>query len=162
MRIYKEQATLRQQRKLKNSVWYLLSFTAAALMLSSCETTRTARPASEYLYSTDKAQTQLLEDLKAKLIENKYEVKTLDLETGFLVTKPRRFNIGNGVAGRQSVQIRQEGGSVKIRSIYECEYENDGAKKFEPCLLEDEEAGKKIQRVDALLLKIIQDNLNKH
>jgi hypothetical protein len=138
------------------------SLIGSAFMLSSCQTTRTPRAASEYLYSTDKSQTQLLEDLKAKFTENKYEVKTLDIETGFLVTKPRKFNIGNGEVGRQTVQIRQEGGSVKIRSVYECEYEVAGKKDFEPCLIEDSDATQKIQRIDGLLLKIVKDTLNKH
>jgi hypothetical protein len=136
-----------------------------SIILSSCQTTRTPRAASEYLFSTDKSQTSLLEDLKAKLTEHKYEIKTFDIETGFLVTKPRRFSIGSGgdkYSARQVVQIRQEGGSVKIRSIYECEYEQKGQRQFEACIVEDQEASAKIQRVESGLLRLLKDNLNKH
>jgi hypothetical protein len=103
--------------------------------------------------------------LQAKLVENKYEVKTIDFETGFLVAKPRSFMIGASKErrpARQIVQIRQEGGSVKVRTIYECEYDHENGKFFEPCLLEDQDATAKIQRVDGLLQKLVRDNLNKH
>jgi hypothetical protein len=141
----------------------LLSITA--LTLTSCQTNRTPRAASEYLYSTDKSQTQLLEDLKTKLTENKYVIKSMDIETGFLTTQPRAFTIGSGdekIRARQTVQIRQEGGGVKIRSIYECEYEHKGTKAFEPCVVEDDGANQKIQRIEGALLKLIRENLNKH
>lgn len=135
----------------------------ATAWLVACSTTRTPRAPNEYLYSTDKAVTQLLGDIRAKLVENKYQIKTFDIETGFLVTEPRRFTVGRSRrAARQTIQLRQEGGSLKLRTFYECEYENDGAKEFEPCIVEDEDASAKIQKIEGLTLKLVKDNLFKH
>lgn len=134
-------------------------------MLSGCQTTRTPRAASEYLFSTDKSQTQLLEDIKAKLIEHKYSIRSLDVETGFLTTYPRRFSVGSGssrIIAQQTIQIRQEGGGVKLRSYYECEYDYKGKKEFEACIVEDKDATEKIRRVESAMLKMIKGVLYKH
>jgi hypothetical protein len=133
-----------------------------ALILCSCATPMTPREPSEYLLTTDMASTILLKDVKAKLEENKYKIRKFDIGAGLLLTEPRKFSFeknGKKIAANQSLQLRQEGGSVKLRIAYSCNYTGD---TFVTCHAQDQEAAAKINRVEPALVEMIRPLLVKH
>jgi len=142
------------------------NFIAAALILaviSNCAHQQTPRAPSDYLLTTDRGVTELLRDVRAKLQENKYRIRREDAAAGLLVTYPRRFSFnsdGNKVLARQTVEVRQEGGSVKLRIIYDCSYDGSG-KKFSPCFKEDAAAMTKISRLEPALVELIKPALQR-
>lgn len=136
-----------------------------ALIVSSCVTPPKTRPASEFLLTSEKGITQSLADVNAALTQKKYKIKQVNHEVGILITQPRGFAFSRGgskVAARQTVQLRQEGGSVKLRLVYECETATEaGDLEFKPCLLEDSDAAAKILRLDSITAGIVRDALKK-
>ena len=136
----------------------------SALFLSSCSTPKTPRPPSTYLLNTERSQVQLMNELQEMLIANKYKIKNFNSQTGFIVTQPRLFGVkrsdGTSLRTRQSLAIRQEGGSVTVRATYECEYSEKGqSAEFKTCHNEDVEVGQKIRRIEAILVKQIRKKL---
>ncbi len=124
-------------------------------VLAGCATGPAKRGPSEYLLSVDRGVTASLRDLRVKLEEEKYVVGREDLDAGFLILKPRTFSFernGSKVVARQFVQIRQEGGSVKVRLSYECKYEMS----FDACDQDDEGARAKISRLERPLLDLLR------
>src|SRR6185437_14857963 len=91
-----------------------------------CESMPKRRPASEYLFSTNQSTGVLLNQLKDTFTQHKYTIAKQDNAAGILLMAPRTF-IFTSTAGKtkahQVVQIRQEGGSLKIRMAYECNYD---------------------------------------
>jgi hypothetical protein len=59
------------------------------------------------------------------------------------------------------VNIRQEGGSVKLRIIYDCNYSGDG-RTYEVCYITDDQATAKIKRIEPALVDVIRPLLMKH
>ena len=93
------------------------------------------------------------------LEKNKYQISTLDTNSGILVAEPRKFVImrdGDKTYGEQTFELRQEGGSVKLRLAYQCEYEVD---VYEDCLEGDIEGRRKIRRIENLLMSMINRRL---
>lgn len=128
-----------------------------------CASTPKARPASEFLLSTDRSATNLLADLRANLEASKYHVKKVDPSAGILVTAPRKFTYvrnGKKTGAHQTIQIRQESGSIKIRIQYDCDYAGE-ENSFEPCRKDDSAAGAKIARIERALLSSLKQELNK-
>ncbi|MEK6554106.1 MAG: hypothetical protein AABZ31_02610, partial [Bdellovibrionota bacterium] len=109
---------------MKNKI--LLAVASLLLLLVGCSTPKVPRPPSTYLLNTEKSQVELMTELNKMLVANKYEIKNLNTQTGFLLTKPRRFSVkradGSKVSTEQNLIIRQEGGSVTVRANYDCEY----------------------------------------
>jgi hypothetical protein len=134
------------------------------LSLTSCTTPKVPRPPSTYLLNTEKSQVQLITELKDMLMANKYEIKTINTQTGFLITKPRRFNVkrpdGSKVSTEQSLSVRQEAGSVTVRANYDCEY-IDKEKKLvvQPCHNDDTDVNNRIRRIESALIKQIRQKL---
>ncbi len=131
------------------------------LAFSGCVTQPRFRAASEYLLTTDKGTTSLFTDLKAGLGEHKYTVEKEDSAAGILLLAPRPFSYASGghkVSARQIVQMRQEGGSVKVRISYECKY----ASEFEACLENDSRVSEKIGRIENSLVEVIQPIMLKY
>ena len=137
---------------------YIVAF--LFLILSACATRQIPMEPSIYLLSTDKGPGWLLGEVAEDLKENKYKIETMDASTGLLVTEPRRFVILRGderTYAEQTFQLRQEGGSIKVRLTYECDYKDGKA----PCDVNDSEATTKIRRIERLLLAIINRRLYK-
>lgn len=129
--------------------------------LSACVTTPKSRTASEYLLTSDQDTKTVFQGIQEKLGAYKYKMKTIDLEAGILAFEPRQFSFDRGgqkINARQSVHIRQEGGSVKVRITYECNYVED----FVPCHYTDKDVASKISRIEPSLIKAIKPVLMKH
>lgn len=145
---------------------YILILFFTTLFVSGCSTTKVPRPPSTYLLSTEKSQVQLMTEIRDMLVASKYQVKTFNSQTGFLVLQPRRFSVkkpdGSQVAVKQSMVIRQEGGSVSLRASYECEYPNEkNEKTYSACNNDDQEVGQKIRKIESLVLKQVRQKLEK-
>lgn len=139
-----------------------LGISIVILILSACASVPKSRPASEYLLTTDKSTSNVLNDLKVKLEEKKYKIQKLDVTAGILTVEPRSYifiSSGKKIFARQIVQIRQEGGSVKVRFIYECNYSEI---EFETCHAEDEDSNAKISKIEPKLIREIRPLLMKH
>ena len=84
----------------------------------------------------------------------------MDLNVGLLVMEPRRFVVLRGDAktyARQTIQLRQEGGSVKMRMTYECEY----GQGISECNTDDDFAVEKIRRIERIIMSMINRKLFK-
>ncbi len=139
-------------------------FVVISFVLTSCTTPKVARPPSTYLLSTEKSQVQLMTELSEMLVANKYEIKNLNSQTGFLLTKPRRFTVkradGTKTSTEQNLIIRQEGGSITVRANYDCEYMGRNQNlAIQPCNNDDEDVNKRIRRIESALLKQIRKKL---
>ena len=132
----------------------------ATLFLASCATRSVPIEPSVYLLSTDKEPQWLLDQVSEELKKNRYEIESIDYNVGLLVMAPRRFVIvrrGERSYGEQSFQLRQEGGSVKVRISYMCEY----PKGKLPCDQDDRDAIDKIKRIERLILSMVNRKLFK-
>jgi hypothetical protein len=115
------------------------------------------RTASERLLRTDQPTNVLFASLKSALEQHKYHVQHEDPAAGLLVMSPRAFSYSSG--GRknyahQLIQIRQEGGSIKVRLNYECSA--DGVEgPFKPCLEGDEALSQKVNRIESSFFEIV-------
>lgn len=141
-----------------------LFIAVASLSALACATPPKPRVASEYLLVTDKSSAAVLKDVQKKLEEIKYSIRTVDPEVGVLVTKPRRFSYTKGgvpASARQSLQVRQEGGSVKLRFQYECELAAQGG-AFAECFQEDQALDEKIRRIEPSVVRRVREVLLKH
>lgn len=130
------------------------------IFLAGCATKQIPMDPSVYLLSTDSEPRWLLDQVSEELVKNKYTVESLDYNVGLLVMAPRRFVIPRGDKvsyGEQYFQIRQEGGSVKVRMSYMCDYP---VGKVE-CYVGDNEADQKIKRLERLILAMINRKLFK-
>ena len=142
---------------------YLLFFAFISL-ISGCAHQPIPREASEYLLTTDRDAVALLKAIRTALEEKKYTVSREDVPAGLLVVAPRRFSFdknGSKIAARQSINMRQEGGSLKIRITYDCNYAGD-ERTFVTCFSEDAEATAKIKRIEPALIQAIKPHLMKH
>lgn len=140
-----------------------LFFVLLPVLFVGCATPRTGRDPSTYLLNTDKPQNILMKELETILKENKYEIKTFDLQSGILVTKPRGFSYGSDKSrARHTVQISQEGGSVSLRVVYDCEYaDKSGVKAFEECESRDEDFEGKVKKIESSLVRLIRGKVDK-
>ncbi len=141
---------------------FYLVFLIALFSITGCTTAPKPRMPSEYLLTTDKGSTNVLSDLRTALEDKKYKVKKMDVATGILITHPRKYSFnraGKQVPARQTLHIRQEGGSVKLRIIYECDYSNAA---YEGCLRDDADSNAKINRIEPPLIELIRPLLMKH
>ncbi|MCB0349534.1 MAG: hypothetical protein KDD38_00010 [Bdellovibrionales bacterium] len=135
---------------------------ALTVLLSNCATAPKPRAASEYLLTTDKGVSNVLEDVKIALESKKYKIKTVDNATGILLTYPRKYTFTSGgkrIFARQIIQLRQEGGSVKLRIVYECDYNGID---YEGCARDDADSNAKIMRIEPALVELIRPALIKH
>ena len=137
---------------------------ALFIALAGCATTPVERAPSEYLLATDKDIAKALKDVRTELEKNKYAIKKEDLNSGILITIPRKFfyeEDGKKKSAYQTLQFRQEGGSVKIRIVYKCNY-GEELDSIEPCHKDDTALRSKISRLEPLLIKAIQPALLKY
>lgn len=128
--------------------------------LAGCQSASFPIEPSIYLLSTDKEPRSFLNEIADELKKSRYEVESLDLNVGLLVMEPRRFTILRGDQksyASQKFQMRQEGGSVKLRITYECEYENGVTE----CDTKDEYAMEKIRRIERIIMSMINRRLFK-
>lgn len=117
---------------------------------------------SVYLLNTDRNTTTLLNALTEEFKANKYSVETRSNSLGVLTMKPRKFLIPreqDSTPAEQLVQIRQEGGSVKVSMAYRCE--DATSKTMGPCFQEDGDATAKISRIEKALLELFNRHLYK-
>lgn len=131
------------------------------LFLGACSTQHKSLEPSVQLLNTNKTPQELISDLKTALTENNYKVANENPEVGLLSLKPRGFKVSTAsgeVKARQVVQMRQEGGSLKMRTTYVCNYMSD---TFESCHDGHPELIGKIQRLDVLLKNIVSKQLIK-
>jgi hypothetical protein len=131
------------------------------MLLMGCATKGKPIESSVFLLSTDKSITALLNELSEDLKANKYEIETLNTNLGVLNTKPRRFLVRRGdqtTPAEQTVQIRQEGGSVQLRLLYQCD---DGLTGMGPCMSNDVVVRNKIARIENLLITTVNRRLFK-
>lgn len=138
-------------------------FVFLPLFLFGCATPKTSRDSSTYLMNTNKSQGVLMTELETVLKDNKYEIKTFDAQSGILVTKPRAFTYGSDKSrARHTVQLRQEGGSVSLGVVYDCEYaDKSGAKSFETCEKNDDELEAKVKKIESSLVRLIRAKVDK-
>ena len=140
----------------KRTIFYL-----AFICICSCATAPVPKPASEYLLSTDKSATSVLSEVRQALEKQKYKIKVENVSAGLLATHPRGYSYqqnGATIRGRHTIQLRQEGGSVKVRVVYQCKYKLD----YEKCLADDKANNEKVRRIDSGLVKLIRERLSKH
>ncbi len=130
------------------------------LLLNGCAVPKVARPASDYLLSTDRSTSKVVLDTKAALIKHKYQIQKEDITSGILVVAPRKFTYRTAtqkIEAEQRVQIRVDGGSVKINIMYKCKYNS----LLEACDSADKDGNIKIKRLERALLEIINPLLKK-
>lgn len=141
------------------------AFLLLPILFAGCAHKVVTREPSTYLMNTDKPQNLLMGELDGLLKENKYEVRTFDPQTGILVTRPRLFAYtidGQKERARHTVQIRQEGGSVSMRILYECEYaDKKGETEFAECQENDEALTEKARKIESLLVRLIRQKVDK-
>jgi len=140
----------------------IINITVVILFLQSIGCALKGRPidASVYLLNTNRSTSALLGALEAEMTTNKYEVEARNDQLGVLAFLPRKFVIpreDRKSFGEQMIQVRQEGGSVKIRISYRCEDVSRGD-LMGPCLDSDKAATQKISKIERLIL----DSFNKH
>jgi hypothetical protein len=127
-----------------------------------CASRHTPRDTSVYLLNTDRGVTSLLEELSTSLQASKYQIETVNPDIGVLVCSPRTFQIPREEAstkGEQAFQLRQEGGSVKIRLSYRCQ--DQVTEEMGPCYREDQSAMQKIARIEKSLLALLNRHMQK-
>ncbi len=139
--------------------------TLSALTTIGCVTMPKYRPPSDYLLSTDMSVTDVVKSVKAKLTESKYLASRENLDAGLLVFEPRQFAFDKkGVRSlvQQVIQIRHEGGSVKVHITYTCNYTGADEVPFKQCFQKDKVLEDKIKRVEKALISSMRDVLVKH
>lgn len=128
--------------------------------LAGCAANSNYLKPTQVLLSTDRSTSQIFSDLRTKLGKYKYKIALEDRSVGLLVSEPRQFSLdhnGQKIEAQQTVQIRQEGGSVKVRLSYACDYTGD--RKFTPCLADDPEDNQKISRLNRGLIRLVTQAL---
>jgi hypothetical protein len=144
--------------------WKALIVSFSIYFVTACTSVPKPLPPSEFLLFTAKAQTEVLNDLKNYLKENKYEVSRFDYVTGILGTKPRSFAFDSNrgpAQGEQVILIRQESGSVKLRMEYRCQYPGKYSDVWSPCEVRDDPTISKIERIENILLPLVAKALHK-
>ena len=141
---------------------YILAIASLFLsvLLVSCATKSVPIEASLYLLSTDRDSESFLNEMAEELKKNRYEVETLNFNVGLLKMEPRRFVIlrdEQRTYGTQVIEMRQEGGSVKLSMEYECEYGQISSK----CVTDDEYATEKIRRIERIIIAMVNRRLFK-
>ena len=123
--------------------------------LTHCAHKIKRRSVSEYLFSTKRGTENFIEDLKKTLESKRYTIRNIDTTLGILTTRPRKFMIhedGAEVQADHTIQVRQEGGSVKVRIQYKCNYTG----QMEACSKEDAATEEKISRFEPKLIQLIK------
>lgn len=139
-----------------------LSILSLVFLFIGCSTPPKVRGPSEYLMATDQNVETLLTKIQEKLESYKYVAKRLDPAAGILIFEPRRFTYDSGgetIGAEQTIHIRQEGGSVKLRIKYDCEYTESS---YVPCSKNDQQVQAKVKRLEASLMAAIRPLLLKH
>lgn len=135
------------------------------ILIQGCATKIRPLPPSEFLLYTEKAQTESLADLAKSLKENKYEVSRFDYVTGIMSTKPRAFNVSSrwgSAKGEQTVLVRQESGSMKLRFQYQCDYPiKEKPAQWGSCDIDDDGTIDKIERLENILLPLVAEAIHK-
>lgn len=137
----------------------LLSVLLLELLMVGCASAPKPIGPSVHVLATNRTAPELLPDVESKLMKNKYEVSKISPEVGLLALKPRRFSVqheGKKISANQTVQMRQEGGSLKLRIVYKCEYKLG---QWEPCYEDHPDVASKIRRVDRMIVKLISAQL---
>lgn len=140
-----------------------LAIALILLTLCGCATDQLYRQPTDALYPTNRSTSNLFNDLTSKLHKYQYKVVSEDKSVGILLTAPRQFSFtsnGQRVLATQTAQIRQEGGAVKLRLSYKCNYSGDGT-TFVPCLVNDQEAESKIGLVDHAFMNMVKPLLRR-
>lgn len=125
------------------------------LMLISCSTPPPPMTATTHLLSTNRAPADLLPELKADFEKNKYKVRAENPKVGVLTLQPRSFSV-EGLAAQQVVQMRQEGGSLKLKISYLCRNE---VGKMAPCNTANEQLNEKTRRLNQMVVRLIDKHL---
>jgi hypothetical protein len=131
------------------------------LSLIGCATTPKYRVASEYLLSTDLNIKTVFDDIVKQLEKYKYKPNKSDPEAGILIFEPRKFSYPSGkinISAQQVLYVRQEGGSVKLRLSYDCNYTGNS---YEQCRYSDNDVNAKISRIEPPLVGMIKPLLTK-
>ena len=138
----------------------VLASIVLSLVLVGCASQSFPIEPSVYLLSTDKEPRSFLNEIAEELGKSRYEVESLDLNVGLLKMEPRRFVVIRGdqrTYAQQTVQVRQEGGSVKVRMSYLCEY-GQGTSE---CNSDDDFATDKINRIERIIMAMLNRKLFK-
>ncbi len=133
----------------------------SVLFIGACSVPPKPLEPSVQMLNTNKTPQELIPDLKKVLTENKYAVANENPNVGLLSLKPRGFKVNTATGelkAKQVVQMRQEGGSLKMRITYVCNYAGE---QFEKCNDSSPEIISKIQRLDVLLKNIVSKQLIK-
>ena len=138
----------------------LICLILTPFLLVSCAQKKVRPRPSSYLLSTKRGSLLLIKDLHKFLEANKYTIRNSDPDLGILTTKPKSFSIrsnGRKVRANLALQIRQEGGSVKVRISYKCKYEGN----YVGCDKSDPGTRKKISLIEPKLLKGIKEVISR-
>ena len=131
-----------------------------AAMFTGCATGSLYRRPTKILLPTDQSTSQVFRNLGEKIAQYHYKIAVEDMNVGLLVTAPRQFSFmhdGRKILARQVVQVRQEGGAVKLRLAYDCAYQ--GNQIFSPCLADDADANRKISHIDRGFIALVKHAL---
>lgn len=149
---------------MRRNFFWIFSLAIVVNLFVGCASKPIGRDPSEYLLTTDRDAQSLLKDIRTTLEQKKYKIRKEDATAGILVAAPRKFSFereGGKVSARQTLNIRQEGGSIKLRIIYDCNYTGDG-QLYEVCYVTDNEATAKINRIEPALVEAIRPLLMRH
>ncbi len=129
-------------------------------VFTGCATESPYREPTRILLPTDLSTSQIFHNLHDRIALYKYKIAFEDMNVGLLVTAPRQFSFMSGdrkILARQVVQVRQEGGAVKLRLSYACAYKN--AQTFSPCLANDADANQKISHIDRGFITLVKKTI---
>jgi hypothetical protein len=133
------------------------------LLLPACATKMQSRAPSEYLMSTSRPATEVLSDIKSYLESSRYKIKKFDTAAGIIVVQPRVFAYnknGDRSKAKQTIFIRLEGGSLKLRINYACTQDSDLG-TYSVCYSTDQELQQRIQRLEGGLQSELAKLLSK-
>lgn len=137
----------------------LLCFSFLSFVFFGCASAPKPIGPSVHLLATNRTAPELLPDVEAELLKQKYVVNKISPEVGLLALQPRDFSVqheGKKIPAQQIVQMRQEGGSLKLRIVYRCQYKFG---QWEPCYADHPDVANKIRRVDQMIVKLIGNQL---
>jgi len=130
----------------------------AFLCSLGCATTRQPIAPNEYLYTTKLSTSALFDLVAAELEAQKYKSKKRDVSAGVYIFYPRSFTFkddnGEKVRGRQALTLRQEGGSIRVRLVYNCKKPKE--LKSSPCYSGDNATKDSIARANRAILNLIE------
>ena len=144
----------------KNITPLVVAFFSITEFLGCASAPKPIQP-SVHVMATNKTASELIPDLENQLKQSKYKVKRVDANLAFITTEPRTFSIDTAkgrLNARQSIQLRQEGGSLKLRVQYKCE---NISGVWGDCFATDSAVPEKISRLDKLLVSQLSTQLFK-